>query len=412
MPNTPYHTPEDALRAHAPEHLSGAERRALWSSVSGRIAGIPSPYAPSFFTSHAMIPLALIIAVLLSAGGTVAAADAARPGDLLFPVDRAVEDLRLRLSSEGDKDDLRIKFANERLDEFSSIVSDEFGDDLPDAELTEAEADIFTNETIVKLEAGDRKALFSTSADTREEIIAAIESRYGFSKEAIDAVLVVETEDRASTAQDGDESSADARLRVEHALDVLNGFVLATRGSASTSPGVLNALNVLEAHLLERSTSLPEDLRVRIKDDRARFEFEDENGRTRVEFKDGEVRVKTDDDDREDDDSRSGSYDDSSSALQIEADVFTDTTLVKVERNDDTDTFSTDATSREDIIDEILAKYSDLSRSEVEAALDLEVEDRASRPDDTSSDDSDDDEDKDDDSSGKGSGNSGHGGRD
>lgn len=71
--------------------------------------------------------------------------------------------------------------------------------------------------------------------------------------------------------------------------------------------------------------------------------------------------------------------DDSSSALEIEADIFSDITIVKVEQNDKKTSFTTDADTRDEVVDAILARY-DLSESEVEAVLDLEEEDRASRP--------------------------------
>ncbi|KKT79236.1 MAG: hypothetical protein UW76_C0032G0008, partial [Parcubacteria group bacterium GW2011_GWF2_44_8b] len=38
-----------------------------------------------------MIPLFLALIIAFGVGGTVVASDSARPGDLLFPVDRAVE---------------------------------------------------------------------------------------------------------------------------------------------------------------------------------------------------------------------------------------------------------------------------------------------------------------------------------
>ncbi len=79
------------------------------------------------------------------------------------------------------------------------------------------------------------------------------------------------------------------------------------------------------------------------------------------------------DDDDEDDDR------DDDSALEIEADIFSDMTIVKVEQNDKKTSFTTDADTRDEVVDAILARY-DLSESEVEAALELEEEDRNSRP--------------------------------
>lgn len=412
MTNNNQHT-EEILDATAPKALTDAERALVWRSVQSRIqTRVPSPYF-SVFNLHtkSMIPIILAIAILFSATGTVAASDSARPGDFLFPVDRAVENIRLSLATEEGKTDLRIKYADERLREFDSVVDDEISDDDLTGVLTEAEADIFTNETIVKLEVGDRHAYFTTNADTRAEIVAEIVSRYGFVEADVEAVLIVETEDRASRAED-EPVSDEGRLRIENALSVLNSFVLETRGVASTSPGVLNALALLETKLLERSGDLPGELRMKVRDDRARIEVRDEDGdRVRIETKDGEVRVKTDDDsdrddDSDDDDSSSDDSDDnssdgSSSVLEIEADVFTDTTIVKIEQNDEKTSFSTSATTRAAIISAILARYPLLGTAAIDAALDLEIENRASRNDDIE-DDSDNDSGGDDDSSGHG----------
>ncbi len=408
MSNTPLPI-EEVLEESAPHSLSTTERESVWNAVLLRVEHTPTP-SPYFFNLNhtSMIPLIVAIAVLLSAGGTVAASDGARPGDLLFPVDRAVEDMRLSLASEKDKADLRVKFADERLHEFDSILDDELGGEDLSGTLTEAEADIFTDLTIVKLEAGDRKAVFSTDANTRAEIIAEIVNRFDFTETEVDAVLSIETENRASRAEDGGEVSEEAKLRIEYALSILNAALLSARGSADAE--LQNAVDVIEDRLLERSGSLPEEIRVKIKDDRSRVEVRGEDGsRVRIETKDGETRVKVDD--RDDDSSDTG-------ALEIEADVFTDVTIVVVEHNDRKTTFETSADTRAEVVAEVVRRYPDLTSTAVDAALDFEVEDRASRTDDRNDtdDDSDDDSedhhsgsDHDDDEDHSGSGSSGHG---
>lgn len=416
-----YNDIEKAVQDARPAPLTPDETQALMREVLLRTqAPVPSPYSRFLFVNtKTMIPLALIIAVLLGGGVTVAASDDARPGDFLFPVDRAVEDFRLTLSGEKEKEDLRIKFAEERVREFDSIVDEEIGDTELEGNLTEAEADIFTNETIVKLEAGDKKVYFSTDADTRAEIIAVIVDGYGYTEAEVDAVLVVETEDRESRETDRG-LSEEGRARLEHALTVLNTFVSDTLSSASTSPGVLNAIATIEAHLQSRAENFSGEFRAKVRDDKARFEIRNGDEKVRVEIKDGAVRIKSeshDDDDDRDDDSRGRGSDDqdddsdndsnqnSSSALEIEADVFTDVTLVKVEQNDKKTSFSTNAKTRATIIAEILTRYPLLTTAQIDSALELDIEDRASNADD-SDDDSDDDSGKDDDhdSSGKGSG--------
>ena len=86
-------------------------------------------------------------------------------------------------------------------------------------------------------------------------------------------------------------------------------------------------------------------------------------------------------DDRDDDDYRDDDRDedDSRDDLEIEADVFTDITIVKVElENRKKTVFSTNADTRAEVI-EVVAQKFNLSASEVSSALEFEVEDRASR---------------------------------
>ena len=65
--------------------------------------------------------------------------------------------------------------------------------------------------------------------------------------------------------------------------------------------------------------------------------------------------------------------------LEVEADVFADTTIVKVEISDKKTVFTTEANTREEIVDVVVSKFG-LTKSEVENVLDLEIENRDSRP--------------------------------
>lgn len=119
-----------------------------------------------------------------------------------------------------------IKLLEKRLEalvkERGSVSSDDSSDDdrcatSTDSGLSELEADIFTNETVIKIELDGKKEVFTTDADTRAEIIDAVEAKFKDLKEAdIDDVLTVEREDRASRANDkklgsfgSDDSSCD-----------------------------------------------------------------------------------------------------------------------------------------------------------------------------------------------------------
>ncbi len=183
-----------------------------------------------------MVPLFIAILVALGAGGTVVASDSARPGDILYPVDRAAERVRVAFTSEEDEAELKIRFANERLDELESIVSEESED---------GEDDDF--------DAGG-----------------------------------------AATSSPALEFSDDATENLSRALDILTSHLAEIHGLASTTPGVAEAISHLELRLLGDADTLPAELRAKIRDDRGRVELRTEDGKIRVEVrKDGSLRVKS-----------------------------------------------------------------------------------------------------------------------
>lgn len=102
-------------------------------------------------------------------------------------------------------------------------------------------------------------------------------------------------------------------------------------------------------------------------DDRIRIEYRhDDDDHDEYEDRD-------EDEDEDDDD------EDRNQSLEIEADVYTDTTIIKVElRNGKKTVFETDADTRAEVIDVIAAKF-DLDEDEIDDVLDFEIENRASR---------------------------------
>jgi hypothetical protein len=83
-------------------------------------------------------------------------------------------------------------------------------DSCDDTGLSELEADIFTNETVIQIELDGNKDVLVTEADTRAEIIDVILEEYeSLSEDEVDDLLEVETEDRASRASDKDWADGD-----------------------------------------------------------------------------------------------------------------------------------------------------------------------------------------------------------
>ena len=178
-----------------------------------------------------MIQLIIVLALALGAGGTVVASDSARPGDFLFPVDRAVEDIRATFTAAEGKAELKVKFAEERLDELESILDDESATSTPN----------------------------------------------GVSEEA--------------------------RQNLSHALDILTMHLADIHGLASTTPGIAQAISVIEERLQRDAGALPQELKIKIHDDRGRIELKTEEGKVKVKIdSDGELEVEIEDEDDDGDD--------------------------------------------------------------------------------------------------------------
>ena len=414
-----------------------------------------------FFTTKPMITSLLIaLALSLGIGGTVVTADSAVPGDTLYGLDRAVENLRINIAQKEKKDELRIRFADERVQEIEKIETKEqsvpapASESITEAVVTEIEADVFTNETIIKIEYSDKKFTWVSDAKTKEAVVDVVVAKYpALSKTFVESKLSFEIEDRASRAGDkltGNSLSAETRVKVttglNTALALLQGVSTTLSGDEAVRLKVIT--DQLNAYLADESLD-NDDGEVRIKEDdnKTRVELRTEDGRVRVEVKNGELRIKADDDDDnkgwdKSDDSDDDSSDDDKSddknslkktvqgsagnvwELEVEADVFTNETVVKVEINNVKNTFTTSAKTKAEIVAAVVAKYPALTTAKVEAVLDLEIENRASTladiiggvsggnsdddsddsDDDNDSDDKDDDDEDDDDNSGKGKG--------
>jgi len=73
-----------------------------------------------------LVVSSLLIAILLVAGtaGTALAADRAKPGDILFPIDTALEKVELALTKPEKKAEVRLSIAEERVQEITDLVND------------------------------------------------------------------------------------------------------------------------------------------------------------------------------------------------------------------------------------------------------------------------------------------------
>ena len=109
--------------------LTDNEKHILWSKVEGGIRARRTYGAKQAtfmgLSSRFVLTAALIVFVLTSGSfATVAAADNSVPGDRLFPVDIALENLLLRFAGLERRVELRIKFSRERLDEVRIVLAE------------------------------------------------------------------------------------------------------------------------------------------------------------------------------------------------------------------------------------------------------------------------------------------------
>jgi hypothetical protein len=395
-----YEDMSSQLTTTRPAALSRAKKDALWGEIEKgmRTKAVVSPYYPAFLrTRSTMTALMIALMLMLGAGGTAVAANDARPGDILFSIDQTLEEVRLALaSSDESRARLKIKYAEERLGELRSILAEQDGIMATSTATSSvavrtfaAEADVFTDTTIVKVEINDRTTTFVTTADTKDEVVDEIVRRYTVDRTTVATALDFEIEDRASRAGDLRGNDNDA-VRVGTSVDLIDALLTDEVDDAARAQIYAQLVRALT------SNDNDDDTEVRIDDDGDRVEIRSEDGRIEIREKDGEteIRMRRDDDDSADDDDRSSADDSSSSSsFEAEADVFTDTTIVKVEINDRTTTFVTTADTKDEVVDEIVRRYT-VDRTTVATALDFEIEDRASRAgDDNSSDNSSDDDD-------------------
>jgi hypothetical protein len=316
--------------------LSAAEEAELWQRIAPQVGvptPVPSPYVfASFFKTRAMIPLLIALMVMVGAGGTVAVSEAAKPGDVLFPIERVVERTRLALASDERASQLRSTFAAERLAELEAILSEEgvffsYDDQIDTASSTDAvltlaaEADVFNDVTVVKVEINGKTYSFTTTATTRDEVVVEISQRYDISQELVANVLDFEIEERESRAGErgkylvddrGEERISIAAKELLNQLEEVNDssvrdsllMALLAQIDTVTVRGREDRGRGNDAWIDVRA----EDKRIRIDDDR--IEIREEGYRIRAD-RDGEVRVKTDDDAENDDEVEKDSWDDS-----------------------------------------------------------------------------------------------------
>ncbi len=306
---------EDKLIKIKTKKLTEGDKDAIWHGTMVKIAQneqVKKPLLINILKNYMkydmkkMIVGVLAVIIILGGGGAVAASNDSLPGDFLFPVDLVFEKVKISLASENKKSDLKLKFAEERISEIKNISDKKsipavLVADLSGALVTEIEVDVFTNETLVKIEANDKKYGYISTLKVKEALVKEIAEKYSIDETKVSTLINFQIEDRISGADD-------------------KKFLNKTRSvhfSEGESNDVGVALTDIENLLKdnndpERSQKIEEALKsllVLLGDD-ADIEFKKEDGKIRIETANGDkIKIEFKDDksgksdDNKDDDS-------------------------------------------------------------------------------------------------------------
>ncbi len=286
-------------------NLSSEEQNRIWLSVS-EVNKKQLSFKQNKQYMLKPILSALVIAVAL--GGTVALADNSLPGDPLFTIDRAVENLRLSLANEQKKNDLRIAFADERVKEVekittvSSSMTRPSSTDITESVVSRIEADVFTNETVIKVEYGtNKKFVFTNNAKTRVLVVEDIVKNFPtLTKTFVESKLDFQTEDRASKVEDKNTSSdLSSKDKSRVTVGVNAAIALLNSVSASADANSSIKLKAITDELNRYLGTLPADSTVGVSikndDEKSRIDIKTVDGKIRVEVKEGEIKINTSD---------------------------------------------------------------------------------------------------------------------
>lgn len=273
--------------------ISKDEKDSLWHSVSVRKIESNRNSEKLLlniykFKMKKLIVGFIALVVILGGGGVVSASNNSVPGDLLFPIDLALEKIQVKLSSNDKKEELKFRFAEERMSEIKEVSSQRSTQatslvaDLSSTTSLGVEVDVFTNETVVKIESNNKKYGYISSLKNKEEIIKEISSKYSISESKVSAVVDFEVEDRSSRPED------------KQFLNKTNSINF----SEDESRDVSKALSEIELFLNEgTSNTEKEELKKSLAQilillgDEGKLELKRDGSEIKIETKDGEVKV-------------------------------------------------------------------------------------------------------------------------
>ncbi len=401
--------------------LSETARFSLWNNIESKLPStivtqpIPSPFTKIFLlkNTYFMTSLALLLILALGGGATAFASDSARPGDALFPVERAIENLQLRLAfSQESRAALIQKLTDERLAELRAIIDEEItvsptntdnsasSTATSTSDILEIEATVFTDTTVVRIQIDGKQFYFETTATTSVDTLIAIQERFPMlSDTIINGTLDFATENRASRPKDRGVVSLSnkGQERVDKAVEALLSFLDSVETKNLNQTELLALISdEIKSDNQGRRVKQERDV-VHIGNNNSRVEIRmDDDGDSKVEIRgnrNGQIRVeksgdtiKVESDQFEDDDNNTERPVSDSNSLKdfsAKAHIFTDVTIVKLTFKKDSVYLETTATEREAIITAILNDFPALTRTQVDDQLRIIIDNRMSQPEDS-----------------------------
>lgn len=341
------------IQAISIKHLSDDESNQMWERINAEMGrSAPTVGFLSILIHKPMIQIALIFMLLFGGSvATVAAANNAKPGDLLFPLDRAIENVQIKIVPEDKKDELKVKFALERAEEMEDVILES----LDSTELTSEQPvtstttdDIATTtDDIVKVDRVKIEKVYATAFDYAEQV----------KQELLD---------------NGNEQAA------KSIDDIINRLNLS-----------LNELpDNLKLEIEKDSDDNKLKIEVKNKDSEEKLKFEVDGEKSEYENKNADgnkVKIKVEDDGRvkveynkkdvddSDQDNATDKKDNSHNTGLSEANVkiYQGKTVIEVEFNDSKSVITTNLSNRSDIIDLLVEKF-DVSAEDVDSVLKIE----------------------------------------
>ncbi len=215
----------DRLRGAPPVSLPIDKRRALESRLlrqARQLRSVPADRPKVQRWRGWAVAFAAVVAVFLLLGTVTNAAASSAPGDVLYPVKRATEQLRLSLASSEQQVELRVAFVNQRLAELNILA--ERGD-VSGELLTEISTDTaWVLEHAQNLPANSQETVLASLADFQSQRLQTLQ------------VLAASLNGQAQTAIMA--ALEDARVQREETVDRLNSVTATATPAGIATPAI------------------------------------------------------------------------------------------------------------------------------------------------------------------------------